>query len=492
MSQNPYANRYPLESPEGFYGHDRLLELLIHRLFRAKPAHSQQVVGLARMGKTSLLNVIACLNQPDYYESFAKKFDLEREFLKRVLFVKVNFGGLSKGEPSLFWNMMYERLIETEAHVPGMGLGSRGLANEHVTFEFFSRKLFSMLQNFMVIFLFDAFDRVIREGHRDISHNLRFLLEESKGRIVYITATSRTLYEYYRERADAQDVAPLFSYFDTEPFYLGSLEASESQGVRDFITDPAARCGITFTKEDQDFAIYQGGRHPDLTRIVCKRLFENYQYSEGRRGEYKTLYRQLVDECEPLYQRTRGELSPSQLPVLVRLADGMRLTEAQQRIQDTLVKLGMVLEEEGGGYRVFSPLFEEFLAREKLEASSELVPAHQIESEDEAVASGLTVWEDQRAVKVGDKLVVLSPNEWRLFTYLWKHANRVCTRNELIQALSSEDADFTAAALDITISRLRQKIEYEPEKPRIIVTVRGRGYRFEGGEVMIISGEEHH
>ncbi len=105
----------------------------------------------------------------------------------------------------------------------------------------------------------------------------------------------------------------------------------------------------------------------------------------------------------------------------------------------------------------------------------------QLENEKELTLASLDlkVWEKQRAVQVGDKLEHLTPNEWKLFTYLWKHANQTCTRDDLIQALSSNDANFTGAALDITISRLRQKIETEPEKPRFIVTVRGRGYRFE-------------
>src|SRR5205814_9746284 len=104
-----------------------------------------------------------------------------------------------------------------------------------------------------------------------------------------------------------------------------------------------------------------------------------------------------------------------------------------------------------------------------------------LESQDEVVSNSvdLKVWEKRRAVQVGDKLERLSPNEWKLFTYLWNHANHTCTRGQLIEVLSSDDTNFTGAALDITISRLRQKIEYEPEKPRFIVTIRGRGYRFE-------------
>jgi hypothetical protein len=73
-------------------------------------------------------------------------------------------------------------------------------------------------------------------------------------------------------------------------------------------------------------------------------------------------------------------------------------------------------------------------------------------------------------------LSVLAVESWKLFAYLNEHAGRICAHEELLQAPSSKDNPATGAALDITVSRLRQKLEDEPNNPCLIVTIRGRGY----------------
>ena len=191
-----------------------------------------------------------------------------------------------------------------------------------------------------------------------------------------------------------------------------------------------------------------------------------------------TLYKQLLRDAEPLYEIIKRELSPPQLAALIRLVTQFNLRGVPIRIQEELVNLGLIVYE-NAGFQLFSSIFEEFLQED---TSATVEPkeesAYRV-SQDEAPSATLKVWEQRRAVQTGDKLEFLSPNEWKLFAYLWKHANNTCTREDLLQAMSSEDADFSVAALDITISRLRQKIELEPDKPRFILTVRGRGYRLE-------------
>src|SRR2546423_6035987 len=262
---NPYENLYPIENPTALYGRHAVLQRIFRRLFQTEPPRSLQIVGLARFGKSSVLNVLACLNDRTYSDYFTQEFGLEREHLNKALVVEVNCAGLSidaMDAPSIFWNLMDQQLTHS--------LKTRAPEDETqepdcTTFECFSKKLLSIKQHFLLIFLFDGFDRVLKYAHIDVSHNLRFLLEEGKGHIAYITATSRTLYDYYHERLDAKDTAPLFSYFDPDPIYLGLLEP---QGAKRFIKEPSTEHGVTFTKDDVEFAYKKGGRHPDLTRVL--------------------------------------------------------------------------------------------------------------------------------------------------------------------------------------------------------------------------------
>jgi DNA-binding response OmpR family regulator len=75
-----------------------------------------------------------------------------------------------------------------------------------------------------------------------------------------------------------------------------------------------------------------------------------------------------------------------------------------------------------------------------------------------------------------DSFIKLTIAEFYLFKTLYNHEGRVYTRSELIDAVSNIDGPENDRAIDVSISRLRKKIEEDPENPKIIVTDRGFGY----------------
>lgn len=104
-------------------------------------------------------------------------------------------------------------------------------------------------------------------------------------------------------------------------------------------------------------------------------------------------------------------------------------------------------------------------------------------------------WEgrDDRRVRFGDVEVALDRREvWRageevgltareveLLVFLVANARRVHSREHLLDAVWGYDYDGTARTVDNFIRRLRVKLELDPAHPRYLVTVHGRGYRFE-------------
>ena len=72
----------------------------------------------------------------------------------------------------------------------------------------------------------------------------------------------------------------------------------------------------------------------------------------------------------------------------------------------------------------------------------------------------------------------LSLSESRLLHYFLTRANRLTTRKELAAAI--QDPSTTHRALDVRISRLRQKLGDNPKTPKMIRTVYGAGYIFVG------------
>ena len=75
----------------------------------------------------------------------------------------------------------------------------------------------------------------------------------------------------------------------------------------------------------------------------------------------------------------------------------------------------------------------------------------------------------------------LTPAEFNLLTALVKASNRVLTRDYLLDAVSQHGDGPSDRTIDVIVSRLRKKIERDPRKPSIIVTVRGSGYKFTVG-----------
>jgi two-component system phosphate regulon response regulator OmpR len=72
--------------------------------------------------------------------------------------------------------------------------------------------------------------------------------------------------------------------------------------------------------------------------------------------------------------------------------------------------------------------------------------------------------------------VSLTNNEARLLEHMVRHIGRVLSREDLMAAVLHRDWDPYDRSIDVLVTRLRQKIETDPKRPRIIRTMRGTGY----------------
>lgn len=86
---------------------------------------------------------------------------------------------------------------------------------------------------------------------------------------------------------------------------------------------------------------------------------------------------------------------------------------------------------------------------------------------------------DRHAVTVDGAEVAMPLKEFELLEYLLRNAGRVLTRGQLIDRVWGADYFGDTKTLDVHIKRIRAKVEPDPSSPRMLVTVRGLGYRFE-------------
>jgi DNA-binding response OmpR family regulator len=84
-----------------------------------------------------------------------------------------------------------------------------------------------------------------------------------------------------------------------------------------------------------------------------------------------------------------------------------------------------------------------------------------------------------RSAQIGGGALSLTHREFDLLVYLMTHPGEVFTKEALLGRVWGWDFGDTST-VTVHVRRLREKIEADPSDPRLVVTVRGTGYRFDG------------
>jgi two-component system KDP operon response regulator KdpE len=85
----------------------------------------------------------------------------------------------------------------------------------------------------------------------------------------------------------------------------------------------------------------------------------------------------------------------------------------------------------------------------------------------------------RRVRRCGEE-VHLSPKEYGVLAQLAKHPDRVITHSHLLRTVWGPAHEERADYLRIVVRNLRQKLEVDPSRPRMIINEPGVGYRFAG------------
>lgn len=96
--------------------------------------------------------------------------------------------------------------------------------------------------------------------------------------------------------------------------------------------------------------------------------------------------------------------------------------------------------------------------------------------------AGVLIDISNRRVEVNGEEVHFSPTEWDLLQSLASSPGRVVPRADLIASVWGREFLEEHHRLRLSVSRLRNKLEEDPDDPRIITTIHGVGYRLESPE----------
>lgn len=92
----------------------------------------------------------------------------------------------------------------------------------------------------------------------------------------------------------------------------------------------------------------------------------------------------------------------------------------------------------------------------------------------------LQIDKDKCIVTVDDEVVQLTSKEYKLLCFLAENPQKVFTKKQIYNHVWDEDFMYDDNTIMALISRLRKKIESNPDSPKFVQTVWGIGYRFSG------------
>ena len=92
------------------------------------------------------------------------------------------------------------------------------------------------------------------------------------------------------------------------------------------------------------------------------------------------------------------------------------------------------------------------------------------------VIKDIVIYPEAYVIKKNGEEVDLTRREFDLFYYLAQHRGQVLTRENLLQTVWGYDYFGDVRTVDVTVRRLREKVEDDSSQPEYIMTRRGVGY----------------
>ena len=125
---------------------------------------------------------------------------------------------------------------------------------------------------------------------------------------------------------------------------------------------------------------------------------------------------------------------------------------------------------------------EELLARVASQIRRNTVLKNGILPQEKLCFGKITIDPQIKGILKDNNEVLLTGKEFDLLYFLASSPNRAYTKKQIYKAVWKDDYVYDDNNIMALISKIRKKIEDDPENPQIIQTVRGVGYRFDGGQ----------
>ena len=294
--------------------------------------------------------------------------------------------------------------------------------------------------------LLDEFDEIYSVLDDRALLNMRALRDRFKGRLMFVTATVRSLPELRGRHVESE----FSEMFTRSSYQMPPLTEEQQSALIDSVQSGE------LSQQDQERCRILGGGHPGLVLAVTQVLSGGSIVDQDDLAHAVGQQPQPRSECLKIWtQLTEGEQA-----ALASLTLEAEASLPEPQI-DQLMRLGLVLNKQ-----VFSPVFADFVARRSRGAEVKVKGVFM------DLDSG-EVWVD------GIRIPVLTDLEFKLLKLLYERVDKLTDKYRIVSEVWGEDylGEVDDARVEKLVSRLRSKIEQEPSNPIYLVTQRGRGYK---------------
>lgn len=415
-----------------------------------KSGKSCQLIGLPGGGRSELLELLA------YNKKLRARHLGENSEL--VHFVFVDFSEIQKRSLFDCFKFLFLNLADS--------LRSRGLGDEYqkvndifrealsfndelVLFQSLKQSVdyLALEKKLTLIFLFSRFEEYIPSVQGEFFRNLRVLRDRAKFRFSVIFSINRPI----EALLDPITFSEFYEYAGGNFVYIKFYDEAATEFLVSYLEKLS---GKKLEKNAASAILKLTGGFAKLARLAVEASLA------GGAEKQKNLADYLVEQ--QTIRRALSDIWVSLTPA--EQSDIKQNTFDDPAINSYLTECGLVKDQ-----KIQIPLFAAFINAEGQGDKSDNLKIV-FDENTNSIYRGKTVLSDS-----------LTSSEFRLLKYLLANQEKVIERDEIISIVwqgVKSTAGITDQAVDQLIFRLRRKIEEDPNNPRHLQTVKGRGFKF--------------
>jgi hypothetical protein len=361
------------------------------------------------------------------------------------IFVQIDLNDLIERNLSAFWALFLTRVVDTvqRSNIPEsqkrqcrhLFVQSVQLKDHFFTLESV-RKCLEMLVagGYSPTLFLIRFDRITEAVTPEFFSNLVGLRDAVKGRMSYVFTSYRPLEDLSPEVFTRQ----LVSVF-TRQMYLPPATDADMDSI---ITTLEQEYHASFDVSTRKALLAVSGGYVQYLQLAILRLKEEKSIPKETEQLVALLSsdEQIAFQSEELFE----SLTKKEKEILLQVKQGNTVSKDERKDAQYLWNTGMLADVKGKAH-VFSPLFDAYVGN---------------------------------ISAVGHEIKEFTKKEHLLFTYLKDHAEELCEREAIIEAVWPEHQELGVSdwAIDRLVARLRSKLKAH-SSPYSILTIVTRGYK---------------